>query len=122
MAENRIPFIPMAVDPAQVGALGKRKVILRRAATPRVSDDFPPIRIRPRTGLLGSTGSENVRPNAFFIFEEEIPRTGIELSLVWKRTRWFNGQTHTWLARKKKVGRGEIDANFRFDVLRKKGG
>jgi hypothetical protein len=119
MAENRIPFIPMAVDPSQVGGLGKRNVILQRAATPRVSDDFPPIRIRPRTGLLGSVGAENVRPNPLFIFEEEIPRTGIELSLVWKRTRWFNGQTHTWLARKKKVGRGEIDANFRFDVLKK---
>ncbi|MEP7106536.1 MAG: hypothetical protein ABI760_01115 [Ferruginibacter sp.] len=120
MAENRIPFIPMAMDPAQQISFNKRKVILQRAAMPRVADDFAPIRIRPRTSLLGQPGRpENEKPDPLFIFEEEIPRTGIVLSLVWKRTRWFNGQTHVWLSRKKTVGTGEIDANFRFDILKK---
>ncbi len=120
MAENRIPFIPMAVDPANLTSFEKRKVVLQRAATPRVSDDFPPVRIRPRTRLLGFAGkAEDIRPEPLNIFEEEIPKTGTTLSIVWKRTRWFNGQTHTWLARKKAVGTGEIDANFRFDTLKK---
>jgi hypothetical protein len=120
MAENRIPFIPVKLDNIQSQALGKRTVILQRAATPRVSDDFVPVRIRPRTNLLGYNGKEeDQKPDPLFIFEEEIPRTGVELSLVWKRVRWFDGQTKTWLARKKQVGKGEIDANFKFDQLKK---
>lgn len=120
MAENRIPFIPVLVEPNQGSKFERRKVVLQRAATPRVSDDFEPVRIRPRTRLLGNNGKpEDQKPDPLFIFEEEIPRTGIELGLVWKRTRWFNGQTRVWLSRKKSIGRGEIDANFKFDTLRK---
>ncbi len=120
MAENRIPFIPVATTNSQAQVLGKRTVVLQRAATPRVADGFTPVRIRPRTRLLGYNGKpENEKPDPLFIFEEEVPRTGMELSLIWKRARWLNGQTFTWLARKKKVGKGEIDANFRFDTLKK---
>jgi hypothetical protein len=120
MAENRIPFIPLVPDAAQAAAFKKRKVILQRAATARVADQFVPVRIRPRTSLLGHTGApENQRPAPIFIFEEEVPKTGMKLSLVWKRTRWFNGQTLQWLARKKTVGSGEINANFVFDTLKK---
>lgn len=120
MAENRIPFIPAAVEQTQAAKFERRTVVLQRAATPRVSDDFEPVRIRPRSRLLGYNGKpEDQKPDPLFIFEEEIPRSGIELALVWKRTRWFNGQTRVWLSRRKSVGRGEIDANFRFDTLRK---
>lgn len=120
MAENRIPFIPLVTNPADVSRFKKRQVILQRAATPRVADQFAPVRIRPLTSLLGRLETdESQRPQPLFIFEEEIPKTGMKLSLAWKRTRWFNGQTLTWLARKKAVGTGEIDANFRFDVLKK---
>jgi hypothetical protein len=78
------------------------------------------VRIRPRSTLLGYDGKQDSkRPAPLFIFEEEIPRSGAALYLVWKRVRWFNGQTHTWLARKKSIGTGEVDANFRFDFLNK---
>ncbi|MEO7983165.1 MAG: hypothetical protein ABI688_03680 [Bacteroidota bacterium] len=120
MAENRIPFVPMFVPDQQTAVMGKRKVILHRAAIPRVADLLSPVRIRPRTSLLGYKGKrEDQKPEPLLIFEEEIPRTGIELSLVWKRVRWFDGQTFTWLARKKSIGKGEIDANFRFDFIKK---
>lgn len=125
MAENRIPFIPIAVDAAQTQLsklAERRKVLLQRAASPRVSNEFQPVRIRPRTALLGWSGKgEHEKPAPQFVYEEEVPRTGMELSMVWKRVRWLGGQTLTWLARKKSVGKGEIDANFRFDVLRKQG-
>jgi hypothetical protein len=120
MAENRIPFIPVVVEQSQASKFERRAVVLQRAAVPRVSDDFEPVRIRPRSRLLGYNGKpEDQKPDPLFIFEEEIPRTGIELGLVWKRTRWFNGKTCVWLSRRKSVGSGEIDANFRFDTLRK---
>ncbi|MGC3946462.1 MAG: hypothetical protein QM762_18390 [Chryseolinea sp.] len=119
MAENRIPFIPMAVN-AQQTAFRKRAVVLQRAAIPRVGDDFAPVRIRPRSTLLGYMGkNDGRRPEPLFIFEEEVPRSGMALSLIWKRVRWTNGQTHTWLARKKSLGVGEIDGNFKFDFVTK---
>jgi hypothetical protein len=120
MPENRVPFIPVATEPQQADALGKRKVVLQRASVPRVADGFLPVRIRPRTSILGYSGKpENERPDSLFVFEEEIPRTGTGINLVWKRVRWFGGQTLTWLALRKKTGSGEIDANFRFDILKK---
>lgn len=118
MAENRIPFIPMAMDASQQAAFKKRVVVLQRAAIPRVGDDFAPVRIRPRSTLLGYTGKQDSsRPVPLFVFEEEVPRSGMALNLVWKRVRWHDGQTHTWLARKKSLGIGEIDGNFKFDFL-----
>ncbi|MEJ1240281.1 hypothetical protein WBG78_19220 [Chryseolinea sp. T2] len=119
MAENRIPFIAMSVAD-QSPAFSKRIVVLQRAAIPRVGDDFAPVRIRPRTTLLGHMGKNDARrPEPLFLFEEEVPRSGMALSLVWKRVRGLNGQTHTWLARKKSLGVGEIDGNFKFDFVTK---
>jgi hypothetical protein len=83
-------------------------------------EGVPPVRVRPRTSILGNTGTpEDLKLPPFFIFEEEIPRSGMELQLVWKRARWFDGATHTWLARNKTVGKGEVDAGFRFDELKR---
>lgn len=119
VAENRIPFIPVAQQANADQLFGKRQVILQRAALPRILQDFPPVRVRPRTTLLGAgSGDEPERLPPFYIFEEEIPRAGTVLQLVWKRTRWFDGSAKVWLARKKATGRGETDALFKFDTLK----
>ncbi|RAI77723.1 hypothetical protein HMF3257_32775 [Spirosoma telluris] len=118
MPENRIPFIPVASGSSQ--NLGHRQVVLQRAALPRISDEFEPVRVRPRTSILGNIGQpENEKLAPFFLFEEEVPRSGAEVQLVWKRTRWLGGSTHTWLAYKKTIGKGELDSNFKYDVLRR---
>jgi len=124
LPENRIPFVSVATGIAQNTFSARRNVILQRAALPRISDadGISPVRVRPRTSLLGNTGqTEDKKLLPFFIFEEEIPRSGIEVQLEWKRMRWFDGATHTWLARKKMVGKGEIDVHFKFDELKQKG-
>ncbi|MDX2285574.1 MAG: hypothetical protein NW241_15510 [Bacteroidia bacterium] len=118
VAENRIPFVPVAMQADPDQAFGMRQVVLQRAALPRILEDIPPVRVRPRTTLLGAGGGdEPERLPPFFIFEEEIPRAGATLQLLWKRTRWFDGATRVWAAKKKSVGRGETDVLFRFDTL-----
>jgi hypothetical protein len=117
LAEHRIPFIPVANTDTK---LDIRTVLLQRAALPRITDlpNVLPVRVRPRTSILGNIGQiEAQKLPPFYIFEEEIPRSGAEVKLVWKRTRWFDGRTYQWLAYKKNIGMGEVDAHFKFDVL-----
>jgi len=121
MPENWIPFIavPNKVPPAT--GTGKRKVVLQRASLPRIVTDFPVQRVRPRTRLMGANVDDPQKPlPPFSIFEEEIPRAGTELSLRWKRARWFDGSVKVWLDVQKKTERGEVDAGFQFDSLSRK--
>ena len=121
LPENLIPFVPVAQQAEEGPLIGKRQVILQRAALPRVLADIPPIRIRPRTSLLGARRqAETEKLPPLFIFEEEVPRAGSLLQLVWKRTRWFDGSTKVWLSRKKTNGRGEATIPFPFDTLENK--
>jgi hypothetical protein len=103
-----IPFIPFrpAADSAQIA--------FRRAAMPRFLPPMPPQRIRPRTEILGSTTDPKGR---YDIREEEIPAAGIGLRQVWRRARWFDGRTITWLAREKSIGRYTDSSGLQFDQV-----
>ncbi len=116
--ENWIPFIPVKLkDPNLNLSLNKtRQIQLQRAAMPRVLSNFPTRRIRPRTSILKEgMDSQTVKP--FYLFEEEVPRSGAIISLNWQRTRWYNGKTVVWQGRKKTNGRGESYSNLRFDFI-----
>src|SRR5207245_4270599 len=41
------------------------------------------------------------------IREEEIPRSGVRVARALLRTRWVDGSTHVWIARRKFAGLGE---------------
>jgi len=111
--ENWIPFIPVHLNEEQ------REIQLQRAAMPR----FIPgeaveetERVRPRTMLL-RTGLDSASPKPYYIFEEEVPRSGILVSRAYQRTRWYNGKTFLWLGIHKKTGRGEGSSGLGFDFL-----
>jgi hypothetical protein len=103
-----IPFIPWRPAP------GSAEVVFRRAAMPRFLAPFAPTRIRPRTSLLGSTTGTS---RHYDIQEEEIPATGIALRQMWRRARWFDGRTITWLAREKSIGRHTESSGLQFDQV-----
>lgn len=107
---NWIPFIPVHV-PAD-----NRRIQLQRAALPRIvpRDPKPPVKIRPRTGLVG-VGRECAQ--AYVLHEEEVPRAGVHLTQRFQRTRWMGGLVVTWLGVEKQTGRGEGASNIRFDFL-----
>ena len=75
-------------------------------------------RIRPQSILLRPGISDNnEQTTPYFIKEEEILRSGIVVQTNYQRTRWYDGRVVSWLAREKRLGKGEMSSNLRFDVL-----
>jgi hypothetical protein len=95
--KNWIPFIPVHKEGSQ------QEIRLQRAKIPNA----PP----PVSQLL--TEQQPVH----FIEEEEVPRAGVIVTRMYKRTRWLNGKTYLWIARSKTVGRGEGWSGLMFDQI-----
>jgi hypothetical protein len=58
-----------------------------------------------------------VLPGVKELREQEIPRIGVRITRVANRSRWLDGSTHLWIARRKTSGRGEGSSGLRFDVV-----
>lgn len=103
--EHWIPFLPVTVDPSA------GDVRLERSSVPRATtgEDVPPSGRILRPKGLGT--------NQYRIFEEEVPREGVRVSRIVARSRWTDGSTHVWIARRKEPGRGEGSSGLRFDLV-----
>lgn len=114
VSENWIPFLPVHVG------TGSRAIQLQRAAMPRFVDPAAGAqRVRPRTSILrqGLVDDAALDAPPYFLHEEEVPRTGVTVSGVLRRTRWLDGRTVIWHGRTATTGRGEVDSGLRFDVV-----
>lgn len=105
--ENWIPFIPRKMASSALS----REIQLQRANMPRIIEGLSPMRIEPRTSLLLKESSP------YYIFEEEIAKSGTFVCLQWQRTRMSNGKTVVWLGRKRTNGRGEGFSNLSYDQI-----
>jgi hypothetical protein len=103
--EYWIPFIPVHVD------ADNREIQLQRSALPRILVDQTHDPVRPRSSLIGSP------PAPYFVFEEEVPQAGVQVSQSYRRTRWYDGVVVTWLGTRKRTGRGEGSSGLRFDAI-----
>lgn len=114
VSENWIPFIPVHK------AGDRRNIQLQRTAMPRIlkggGNINPPEKIEPRTSILREGLDVDIK-EAYFIHEEEIPRSGILVRKTYQRTRWTNGEVFTWLGTRKLVGRGEGNSGLAFDQI-----
>ena len=109
-----IPFIPFRPNE------DKPDMLLRRAAMPCIFEGAETAtRIRPRTSLI-SNNTPMGASRRLDIQEEEIPATGITLKMYWRRARWLDGTTITWLAREKRLGKASEASGLQFDVLNDK--
>jgi hypothetical protein len=52
-----------------------------------------------------------------WVYDEEIPREGTQVDRLYRYTRWIDGRTSLWTARRRRTGRGEGSSGLRFDVL-----
>jgi len=111
--ENWIPFIPIQLNNQE---LVSRQIQLQRAAMPRIVNGFDPIRVRPKSTLL-TQGLTTKKREPFYIYEEEIPRSGIVVKGQWKRVRWLNGKTIIWYGYEKRNGRGSGNSGLKFDQV-----
>jgi hypothetical protein len=109
--ENWIPFVPVHVPTST------RKIQLQRASMPRFFKNAY-THIRPRTPLLRQGLNDlNNQDKAYFIHEEEVPRSGIQVTGVAQRTRWYNGGVVNWYGYRKQAGRGEGSSGLVYDRM-----
>jgi hypothetical protein len=110
--EHWIPFLPVHL------AGSVRETQMQRGAMPRLLGPDPSAfkPVEPRTSLL-RPGLEELPKKPFFVFEEEVPRAGVQVTLAYQRTRWLDGKVFVWLGAGKGTGRGEASSGLAFDRL-----
>ena len=105
---NWIPFVPVQIDDA------RRAVALERAAMQR--DIYGVLTaVQPVGRVLQPSGL--AEPAHYRVAEEEVPRSGTRVLRAVRRTRWIDGSTHLWTARRRRTGSGETTSGLRYDVV-----
>jgi hypothetical protein len=81
--------------------------------------------IRLERGTMVSSDGTSLLPlgrllepeRALSLFEEEIPRSGVEVSRAWQVARTPDGRTIAWIGRRTRPGWGEASSGLAFDQL-----
>ena len=107
-----IPFPPVQVDAA------RRAVALERAAMQRFVDGAL-TRVTPTGRVLSPTNLDD--PHVYRVREEEVTRSGTRILRASRRSRWVDGSTHVWTARRRRAGMGEGSSGLRYDVAEQEG-
>lgn len=53
----------------------------------------------------------------YWMYEEEVTRTGREVGRRYQLARWADGSVHLWSERHSSIGSGELASGLRFDLL-----
>ena len=85
------------------------QVRLRRARMQSWQDMDP--------ALVGAKGRVVGVARPLRLFEEEVPRGGVNVTRAWQLARGTDGSVHLWMARHKRPGRGERASGLHFDEL-----
>jgi hypothetical protein len=102
-----IPFVPERVT--QEGA----EVRLRRARM----HSWEPLAAGPAAAAVGPQGMLLDPRRPCWLYEEEVPRSGVRIERRWQFARWHDGSFHVWLQRRKLAGKGERSSGIRWDML-----
>jgi hypothetical protein len=106
---NYIPLIGLPVAPASQAIILNKGAAVRPLATGGYD-------IVDAAGkILRPVGHSATNP--YKIFEEEVPRTGLTVQRAVFRTRWIDGSTHVWIARRRRAGSGESQSGLAFDQV-----
>lgn len=97
--------VPAHWYPLVPQALADQESIRFRLARLSRDESVPP---EPLGRLLAETD---------WLYEEEIPRSGVRIRRARQYTRWQDGTPHAWTTRRKTTGTGEGSSGLRFDVL-----
>jgi hypothetical protein len=99
LPENWIPLIPVHVQGSN------REIQLQRAAMPRTLDRDPqlPVKIRPQTTVLRV---ELDAGQPYYVHEEEVPRSGTRVQVLFSRARTVDTRALVWLGARDRSWRG----------------
>jgi hypothetical protein len=103
--DNWIPLIPEQADTG-----GPQ--FLRRGAMVRPNPAPPPatVPVPPRGQILQPD-------NPLFLTDQAIPQAGLQVQRYFRRTRWTDGSTHVWIARRVLPGHGPGESGLAFDIV-----
>lgn len=106
LLETSVPdaWKPMVPVQGPDGALYFRRGLIDRPSS------TGPVPVLARASLL-----EPEHP--FFVNDHTIPKAGADVTKRFRRTRWSNGSTVVWLARRTTVGRGPGWSGLAFDLI-----
>lgn len=99
-----VPFVPERT--ADGAAMRLRRARLQSW------EELNPALVGARGRLLGMA-----RP--LRIYEEEVPRGGVQITRQWRRARGADGRAVVWMSRRKRPGRGERGSGLEFDAIRR---
>ena len=69
--------------------------------------------VLPLGGILEAARGQD----HFWLHEEEVPRSGVDVIRSHQRARWHDGSVHAWTTRRKGTGAGESASGLRFDTV-----
>lgn len=99
-----IPLVPEPIEP------GSAEVRLRRArmlAWDQIEAEW----------AKGPKGEVLAPTRALRLFEEEVPKGGVQVTRAWQLARGSDGSVHLWMARRKRPGRGGRASGLEFDKM-----
>ena len=100
-----IPFAPEQLDPTKSPNL--------RLVPLEVDNGGTETTANPKGRILMANDSDG----NLWVYDEEVPREGIQVDRVYRYARWLDGQTSLWSARRRGTGMGEGSSGLRFDIL-----
>lgn len=100
--ENWIPFLPVTINQL-TGA-----IVLERGSMRDAGGSL----VRPAGRILSPSARDGL---PYRVFEEEVSRAGTRITRVVCRSRWVDGSTHLWIARRKTSGNGEASSGLVYD-------
>ena len=75
------------------------------------------ILVRPGRGDVHAAAELLEPQHPFFVADEAVPREGVQVTRGFRRARWSDGSTTTWLAHRARPGRGPGWSGLAFDVV-----
>jgi hypothetical protein len=91
----------------------------------RIATDRPDVRLVLGRMLAAEGGEPTLpaprgrllAPQDLSLFEEEVPRSALQITRAWRYTRAADGTTCVWIGRRKAPGRGPAFSGLRYDVI-----
>jgi hypothetical protein len=101
------PLAPEHIDAGREAVRLRLVPLSRREAVDGVTT------VLPLGGILEAARGRNY----FWLHEEEVPRSGVDVVRSHQRARWHDGSVHAWTTRRKGTGAGESASGLRFDTV-----
>jgi hypothetical protein len=76
------------------------------------------VMVRPGYGDVHASARLLEPQHPLFVADESIPREGAQVTRYFRRTRWTDGSTVTWLAHHTRPGRGQGWSGLAYDLVR----